>query len=281
MNRYREAQLFPGSLRGRNTVMKWSELRHRGLPRAGLVARVHRGTYLIGATAPDLLDRARAALTVGPSDAVLGYQTAAALLGFGVAPTADVHLVVPAGQPVPQHPGVVTHESVVPVEPVLALDLPCTPPGRTAVDLARTLARPDALAVLDAALATRACTDHELADEVDIHSGLRGVRQARELLPLADPRPQSRRESQLRLILHDGGVRGLEPQLRVATYRVDLGNPDTRVGVDYDRDGPGDRARRAWLTSNGWRMRSFSDRDIDERPAHIVQVVEAARYQSR
>jgi len=100
----------------------------------------------------------------------------------------------------------VTHESTLPLDkPEIVLGVPCTPAARCALDLARTLSRPDALSTLDAALAAAACTPDDLATELTLHSRLKGIRQARELVPLADPRAQCRQESHLRLILQDGG----------------------------------------------------------------------------
>jgi very-short-patch-repair endonuclease len=295
--------MYPGLLRGRHLAMRWGELRDHGLsPGAATwrarhvrINRVHRGAYLIGATLPDLLDRARAALLVAPAGAVLGYQTAAALLGFGVTATDDVHLVVGVDDPVPQRPGITVHQSVVPVgEPAVVRGVACTPSIRTALDLARTLPRGDALSTLDAACAAGACTPDELEGELKFHNGLRGVRQARDLVPLVNPRSECRQETQLRLILRDGGVGGLQPQLHVTdddglvNYHLDLGDPKRRIGVEYDgashlgRDRlRHDRSRHNWLEGHGWRMRYFTDRDIYDRPDDIVRIVLAARTRSR
>lgn len=299
MDLYRDARRFAGTLRGRNAVLTWAELQNLGLTESavswragrGLITRAHRGTYLVGATRPDLLDLARAAIRVAPPGAVLGYQTAAALLGFGVTPTDGVHLVVAADDPVPQRLGITVHQSVVPVEePTVVRDVPCTPPTRTAVDLARTQSRADALSTLDAAVASGRCPADELDRELKLHSGLRGVRQARDLVALADPRPECRQETHLRLILHDGGIRGLVPQFPVTgdrglvTYILDLADPKRRIGVEYDGASHldrerlrYDRSRHNWLEENGWRMRYFTDRDIYTRPNEVVRIVRSAR----
>ena len=52
------------------------------------------------------------------------------------------------------------------------------------------------------ALHSGACTPEGLAAEVVAHKGLRGVIQAKELVPMADPRPESVQESRLRLIVN-------------------------------------------------------------------------------
>src|SRR5262249_3105773 len=149
-------------------------------------------------------------MATGPHT-VLGYHTAAALFGFGVASSDAIHIVVPDGEPFPQRRGIVVHRSVVPVgDPVIALGLPCTPAARWAVDLARSLPRLDALPVLDAALASGTCEAEDLTAEVKFHDGLRGVRSVRELVRLADGGSACRQESQLRLILADAGITDFE-----------------------------------------------------------------------
>jgi hypothetical protein len=300
---YRDAQAFPRTLRGRNLVATPADLVASGIsPDAmrwragrGRLTRVHRGAYLVGATRPDLLDRVRAALHVAPPGAVVGFQTAAALLGFGVAEDHRIHVVVPCGGPVTHRPGIATHESALPLDkPEIVLGVPCTPAARCALDLARALSRPDALSTLDAALAAEACTADDLAAELALHDRLKGIRQARELVPMADPRLQCRQESHLRLILHDGGVRGLVPQHcvtddenAVACY-LDLADVRRRIGIEYDGSSHlnrarlrADRERHNWLETHGWRMRYFTDRDLYRRPEYVVRTVKAARTRSR
>lgn len=303
MDLYRDAQAFPRSLRGRNLLATPADLAASGVsPDAmrwrtdrGRMIRAHRGVYLVGSTRPDMLDRIRAALYVAPAEAVVGYLTAAALLGFGVIEDTAIHLVVPSGGAVSRRPGIVAHESVRPLDkPDMVLGVPCTPAARCAVDLARVLGRPDAMSTLDAALAAAACTIDGLAAEVTLQSGLKGVRQARDLVGIADPRPDCRQESHLRLVLHDGRVNGLVPQHRVSdednavTYFLDLADVARRIGIEYDGTSHldrgrlrSDRERHNWLESHGWRMRYFTDRDLYRRPEYIVRVVRAARTHSR
>jgi very-short-patch-repair endonuclease len=298
VNLYRDAMLFPGTLRGRNRVATLAQLNERGVSRHaaqwhtdhGRVSRAHRGAYLLGPTQPDLLDRIRAALLVSPPAAVVGFHTAAALLGFGVVASAAVHIVVPAGGLLPHYRGIRVHQSVLPVgDAEVRLGIPCTPAARTAVDLARTVHRPLALSILDAALANGASDKDALVREVTHHVGLSGVRQARDLIALADPRSQCTQESHLRLVIHEGGLVDFEPQLPVydeyghARYYLDLADPRRRVGAEYDgashlsRDRlRQDRTRHNWLESAGWRMRYFTDRDLYARSADIVRILRAA-----
>ncbi|MEH1097719.1 DUF559 domain-containing protein [Micromonospora sp. CPCC 205561] len=249
--------------------------------------RVRRGVYADQSYGDE--DELRALMLCLPPEAVLTRQSAARRYGFGVLPEALVHVQLPATVPKPRLPGLAVHHSVLPAHPVVVRGLPCVPAARCVVDLARTVRRLDALPVLDAALRAGAVTHDELVTEVSAHRALRGVRQARELVPLADGRAECRQESQLRLTLIDGRLPVPEPQVWVhdrdgsPRYRLDLGYRSRRIGVEYDgvshldRDQLRyDRERMNWLDANGWRMRYFTDRDLYHRPAHIVATLQAA-----
>jgi Uncharacterized protein conserved in bacteria len=257
--------------------------------RRSRIARPQRGLYLLGDTPPDLEDLARAALAVAPPHAVIGFHTAAALLGFGVVAADTVHVVVPAGQAFPQRRGITVHQSVVPIAPFAVRGVRCTTPARTAIDLARILARPDALAVLDAALASNTCTPTELADEVGRHRRLKGFRQASALVPLADGRAECAQETHLRLILRDARISSLVPQVPVldrygrTLYRLDLADERLRVAAEYDGASHldrermrSDRARHNYLATRNWRLRYFTDVDIYRRPDYVVRTIRAA-----
>lgn len=294
MSLYRAAQQFLASQRGANEVVARSEL---SMSKAAVqwrsarsrLVRPFRGYYLVGPTPPDVIDRCRAALALASSRAVIGFHTAAALLGFGVLASDDVHLVVPAGDAFPQRSGITVHRSIVPVTPFEVRGVPCTTPARTAIDLARLLPRPDALAVLDAALASQVVTTDDLAAELGSHRRLRGCRQAAALVPLADGRAECVQETRLRLILHDARLPSFVPQVPVLNeygrvlYRLDLADERLRVAAEYDGVSHldrarlrQDRARHNDLESRGWRMRYFTDIDIYRRPEYVVHTVRAA-----
>ncbi|MFC0508133.1 type IV toxin-antitoxin system AbiEi family antitoxin domain-containing protein [Micromonospora costi] len=285
----------------------YSELLDSGLSReqlrrlvgAGELDRLSRGVYgradgpasRGGAPAPGQQRasnrRLAALLRRLPQGAVIGFHTGARLHGFGAVESSAVHVIVPAGVVVPRVRGVVVHEAVLPVrDPVLLGGVPCAPAARCAVDLARALRRMDALPLLDLCLRAGACGPDELLAEVARHARLRGVCQARALIRIADPRAECRQESQLRLLLIDGGLPAPQPQVWVPDrngiplYRLDLGYRERRVGIEYDgrthldRDRlRRDRARMNWLAANGWQMRHFTDRDLYHRPTHIVTTV--------
>ncbi|MGK5738452.1 DUF559 domain-containing protein [Micromonospora sp. URMC 103] len=249
--------------------------------------RVRRGVYAARPCEND--DELRALLLCLPEGAALTRQSAARRHGFGVLREDQVHVQLPASVPRPRLPGLVVHHSALPVRPVLVGGLPCVPAARCAVDLARRVRRLDALPVLDAALRSGAVTRDELLAELPAHRALRGVRQARDLVPLADGRAECRQESQLRLIVLDGRLPAPEPQIWVhdsygiRRYRLDLGYRECRLGVEYDGQSHlnrdrlrNDRERMNWLDANGWRMRYFTDQDLYRRPQHIITTIRAA-----
>jgi very-short-patch-repair endonuclease len=279
---------------------RYDELRILGASRGqiraavarGALDRLHRDLYV---RPSDLLvDRLHAVRRLLPVHASFGFHTAAELHGFGVLQPDSVHVVVPQGMPFPDIKGVTTHRSVVPFDPVDLFGLPCVPAARCAVDLARAVRRPDAIAVLDAALRSTASSTDELDRELLRHDRLRGVRQARQLVPLADGRAECRQESQLRLLLLDARLPTPEPQLWIPDdwgdprYRLDLGWQEHRVGAEYDgashldRDRlRHDRSRHNWLETRGWRMRYFTDRDLYRNPRYIVATMRAVLLGTR
>jgi len=226
-----------------------------------------------------------------PPGTVLGYDTAAAMFGFGrpAGPDEPIHVIVPATAAKPRIRGVVCHEAVLPVEePIVLAGVPCAPAARCAVDLARRATRFGAIALLDTALRSQTCTPASLAEEVIKHDGLRGVRHVRELIPVADPRPECHQESHLRLVIIDAGLPAPEPQVWVLdgtgrqAYRIDLAYRERRVGLEYDGRSHltfdrlnADRSRMNWLSARRWAMRYFTARDLYQTPALIVAEVRA------
>jgi len=161
---------------------------------------------------------------------------------------------------------------------------------RTAVDLARLLPRLDVLPVLDATLIAGVCTPESLTRELVRHDGLPGVRQARELIPLAATGPDSPQESRMRLICHDAGLPRPTLQLPVLDARgrprrwLDLGWEKAKVGLEYDGEEShegederrSDRRRHNWLQDDDWAMFSTTDADIYGRSAALTGQVAAA-----
>jgi very-short-patch-repair endonuclease len=278
--------------------MAWTygELRRRGMTEGQIrwLAEERRLDHPFnGAYAPGGADERahlRALFRRLPAEAALTRGSAARLHGFGefVAPSTAVEIALPAGVVRPRIRGVRVHETALGVEPVLVDGIPCVPAARCAVELARTGRRLDALPPLDGALRA-GCTPHELLAEISAHAGLPGVRQARDLIPLADAGAQCRQESQLRLVIIDGRLPRPETQVAIENeggwirYYLDVGWRDRKVGAEYDgashlsRDqARRDRERHNWLAARGWRMRYFTDVDLYRRPGQLVSVLRSA-----
>ena len=114
-----------------------------------------------------------------------------------------------------------------------------TTPLRTALDLGCNLRRRDALAALDQFMGTHGLTREEYAAAAGRYFRRRGVVQLRQLIPLADPRAESPRESWTRLAIIDAGLPCPELQVwieidGVRSIRLDLAYPRHRIVVEYD-----------------------------------------------
>jgi very-short-patch-repair endonuclease len=105
--------------------------------------------------------------------------------------------------------------------------------ARTLIDLGR-LDRRDAIMAADAALRESLVTSAELALEFAGATGWPGIKQARAVLSLADPRAESPLESIVRLALHDDGFPPPEPQFEIGGDRVDFCWPKQRLILEAD-----------------------------------------------
>ncbi|GAA0722050.1 DUF559 domain-containing protein [Dactylosporangium roseum] len=267
-----------------------SRQRLRDRVASGVVAAVTRGVY--GPPVGDEIDRIQAILMRLPEEVVLSHQSAAVLYRFAVPEDPSVHVLVPAGMPKPRLEGVVAHQAVVPVATVeTVFGLRCAPPARVAIDLARSGRRLDGIALLDSALHSGLTDVEGLAEELPRHGGLRGVRLARELVPLADGGAECAQESHLRLVLIDGRLPVPQTQVWACTaqgrrvFRIDLAYADRKVGIEYDGASHldrnalrGDRRRMNWLTAQGWTMRYFTAADVYRNPVGVVATVHDALH---
>lgn len=245
----------------------------RELVKQASVRRVLRGVY-VDSTVPDSVElRARALSLVVPAGVVVCLRSAAwlwgvELLAMGAHLTSPpIDLIGPAGSAASRRSaaagrtGRLAHRDVVEL-----FGVPVTTPVRTAADVARLLARPDALASLDALLRLPGLCADAVLDAVEAFGGYRGVVQARELTPLADCRSESPMESRTRLRAIDAGFPPFEPQVTVFdplgafVARLDLGRREEHKAVEYDGDAAHaslaqqrhDRSRRAGVERCGW-----------------------------
>lgn len=268
----------PGELRARVRGKRW--------------LRVHGPTYRLADAEPGARMRVSAAgLAIGRSVPAC-LHTAAELHGFGILDDPVTHVAVDPDLPCRRRRGLWPHQLVLAPQDVVRLrcGVLATRADRTAVDLARTVPPMDGLAVLDAALAAGACSPESLAGEIERHVGLRGVRQARTLLTLAEYGPDSPQESRMRWRCHEARLPRPTVQLPVSgrdgrSHRwLDLGWDDVKVGLEYDgevgHDGAvrrrADRRRHNVLQDDDWLMFYATDLDIYRDAAALMSKVDAA-----
>ncbi len=193
---------------------------------------------------------------LGP-EAVLAGRSAAWVLGAQLAgPQDPVEIVLPASGLARSRPGLrVRCDALLPGETVAsrfgATEVPVTSPARTAFDLARVRPPGPALAWVDAVLRATGIPAERVSRVAERHPGVRGVRQARMLIAVADGRAESPRESLLRWLLVQARLPPPVPQYvildakGVFVARLDLAWPAMMVAAEYDGDHHRDRDRHS------------------------------------
>ncbi|CAN5179130.1 type IV toxin-antitoxin system AbiEi family antitoxin domain-containing protein [soil metagenome] len=253
--------------------------------RTGQLAKLWPGIYSLGPT--DTSTRLRGLdLRCGqPVVACLG--TAAGLYGFDTENVTALHVLNPDRNLLRDRDGLVVHRREG--APLMAFrGRSATNPAWTAVEVARGLRRPRALATLDAALRSGTCERTDLLDVAVAQAGRRGIVNVRDLIPLARPGAESPMESEARLVMADAGLP--EPVLQYEVidrdgtlWRLDFAWPGHLVAVEYDgfewhsspEDLRRDRQKRAALQELGWRTIYVVSDDVRRRPADMVRRIGA------
>lgn len=227
-----------------------------------LVERIWHGVYCLGEPTDEI--RLRGLDLMCETTVVVCLSTAAALHGFDTEQPRELHVLNPPRRQLRSGDGLVVHRrDGAPL--VKVGQRPSTAPAWTAVEVARGLRRPRALATLDAALRSGAVSRGEIWRAAIHQAGRRGIVAVRDLLPLADGRAESPMESEARLAMIDGGLPTPELQFEIVDgngelRRLDFAWPDCRVAVEYDgvdwHSGADamrkDRRRQAALLDVGW-----------------------------
>ncbi len=199
---------------------------------------VHPDVSLATGTEPTLAVRTAAAALWVPGGVVTG-RAAAALHGAAfVDDNSPVEVVGRSRRP---RPGVIVRaERIAANELTTVNGLTVSAPNRTALDLARHLPRTGAVAHLDALAAATGLDPRDVLDLAGRYPGARGIRRARQRIPLLDAGAQSPRESWLRLLVIDAGFPRPETQIEVRhgtfTAFIDMGWRDLKIGLEYDGD---------------------------------------------
>jgi hypothetical protein len=258
---------------------------------SGSLERIWQGIYCRGEPS-DVLRLRGLDLSCGTAVAVC-LGTAAAMYGFDTEEPADLHVLSPPGCRLRSCDGLVVHRrDGAPLD--IVGGRPATAPAWTAVEVARSLRRPRALATLDAALRSGTCNRAELWRMAAQQAGRRGIVPVRELIPLADGLSESPMESEARLAMIDGGLPVPELQYEIIDgngelRRVDFAWPDERVAVEYDgldwHSGPDalrrDRRRTAALLDVGWVVVAIVFEDVRYRAWEFVARIDTQLRRAR
>jgi hypothetical protein len=250
----------------------------------GELQRIWHGVY--GRGEPTTVMRLRGLDLAAGTTVATCMGTAAAVHGFDTERTAAVHVLNPGGRQLRSADGLFVHRREGAPLTVVG-GRPVTAPAWTAIEVARGLRRPRALATLDAALRSRACDRDELERAVARQAGRRGIVAVRELLGLASPLAESPMESEARLVMIDGGLPLPVLQYEVVdlqgrTWRLDFAWPDLRVAAEYDgvdwHSGPEaflrDRRRSSALHELGWSIVPIIAGDVRYRPRELIRRLE-------
>lgn len=247
--------------------------------KTGAIVRVWHGAYAL--SPPDVHGRlAGLDLTTGKA-IVACMATAAQLYGFDTEKENRIHILDPGVRMRPTA-GLMVHQRVgAPLRRVGGRL--STAPAWTAVEIARTLRRPRALATLDAALHCKACTIHELDTAIREQKGRRGIVKVRELMAHADWRAESPMESEARLVFIDGGLPKPDLQYEIIDrcgdlWRVDFAWPDAMVVAEYEsmewhaspESLKHDRIKTSRLQECGYTVVPIVVDDVRNRPFDLV-----------
>jgi hypothetical protein len=245
----------------------------------GRLVRVWYGVY--AAHEPNLLGRLAALDILMGRHAVACMGTAAVLHGFDTENTTAVHVLDPGVRMRPTL-GLMVHQRIgAPLQRVQGRL--ATAPAWTAVEVARQLRRPRALATIDAALRSMRCTRQEIESAVTEQRGRRGIVAVRDLLPFADGRAESAMESEARLVMIERRLPLPELQYPICghdgeLWRVDFAWPEVCLAAEYESidwhagrsEMLRDKARWAKIQELGWTIIPIVVDDVRRDPDRLA-----------
>ncbi len=237
----------------------------------------------------DLPTRCAAFQLAVPSPFVFSHFTAAELYGVPIERDPKVHISIRS--PIePRMRGLTAHRVIDLGDVWTVKGFPVTSPGRTFVDLASKL---DLVSLVSAGdVLARRSSLAEIDRALDLASGRRGIRLAREARALLEPASKSPQETRTRLILVFAGIPRLDVN-RPALGRdgrpfaePDLGEHNVLValeveGAHHQRDPDQwerDIGRDSRYRDNGWHLIKVTKNDIFLRPDWIVDETAAALH---
>jgi|GEM_PF-2518291 len=259
-----------GAFSRRDAITRLGGYEVRRAQESGLWASPWSGVLVEAVRADEPLTLASAAVCLGGPDVVLAGPTAAYLHGCRAVEPTPVHVIAPYGHWLRSRSGLVVHNGpLTPGDLGYVNDLPVLGFDRTMTDMLCTARPPDAVAVLDEALAMiepgrreqfRATIAKRLAQRRDP----RGTRRGAQLLGLATGRAESPAESWMLWRIVDSGFPVPEVNWSLVgphgreVYRLDIAWPDLRIVLEYDGHAAHagraaeDEARSEDLRRRGW-----------------------------
>ncbi len=252
--------------------------------------RVFPGVYVASEVPDTVVVRARAALLIAPSRAVLSHATAARL--WGAAHLDDPRIHISLSRDVrARADGIVTHRFRQPFASARRHGLPVTTPEQTFVhcavrtDLLDLVGLGDRLVKREEMSVTTIDGLHAFAELYDGQGRTNALRAAR----LVRTRVDSVTETHLRLLTVLAGLP--EPTVDVRLYhpdgtlryRLDLGFEENRLAIEYDgrwhldpAQQLADAARRTELTDEGWRFEVVTAEDLYQTPESTLLRIRSA-----
>ena len=237
--------------------------------------------------------RWRAAQLPLHAETVLSHTTAAAILELPlpvwVADQRVIHVTAPRMGNRPRRRDIRTHHALlIPTECTEVDGFRVTSPARTYADLAYCLKVPELVAFGDAMMRTYGTTQRELLATILRRKRYPGRLKARQCVDLLDPRAESPKESELRIMLRDAGLPApsVNPDILddhgQFLARGDLVYEEYRLLVEYDgahhaqmRQRAHDASRRAVLREHGWIVVEIVGEDM-RYPSRVISRVRTA-----
>jgi hypothetical protein len=246
---------------------------------------VYRNAYVPTDAVVDATVRARAAwLSTG---ATLAGMSAAAVWGTKWLDHTAPAEIIRADRH--SQRGIVAHTYTLSSSEVdIANGMRLTTPARTAFDIGRGRSTETALPILDALFRATRVKPDDVTALIDMHPGIRGVRQLQVVLDLVDGGAESPQESRVRYMLIVAGLPSPETQIEFFDdygnpfIRVDMGWRAWKVAIEYDGiQHWTDRRQRSWdieriaiLEAMGWTVIRVSA-EMLSRPDVVIGRVRA------
>ena len=237
--------------------------------------------------------RWRAAQLPLADDAVLSHATAAAILGLPLpvwlADKRVIHVTAPRTSNRPRRRDIHTHHASLLATECAEVDgFRVTSPARTYTDVAYQLKIPELVAFGDAMMRKFGTSERELLATILRRKRYPGRLKARQCVDLLDPRAESPKESELRIMLRDGGLPppSINPDILDKhgqfLARGDIAFEEFRVLVEYDgayhaerNQRAHDAARRAALREHDWIVVEIVGEDM-KHPGRVISRVRRA-----